>query len=106
MSIGTGPPPSTKITLMYDDEGDYWLATDETTGVTVQAPTRDQALDALDDALADRARDEAREVEIPPDDPFFTAPTFASGQADISEHVDAYLVAGSERDPRTADDES
>lgn len=106
MSTGTGPPAITKITLTYDDDGDYWVATDEQTGVTAQAPTREMALAALDDAIANRTDGEEREGEIPPDDPFFTAPTFASGKSDISENVDAYLVASSDRTSSDAPDEA
>jgi len=48
---GTNPEPQsgTTITLTYDDE--WWVASDENTGVTSQGKTRQEALENLDEAL-------------------------------------------------------
>jgi len=43
------PPIGTTITLNYDDE--WWVASDEETGVTSQGKTRQEALENLDEAL-------------------------------------------------------
>lgn len=104
MSTGTGAPATTKITLTYED--DVWLATDEKTGVTAQAATREAALAALDEAVAAHTDHDESEIDLAPDDSFFAAATFSSGKSDISENVDSYLVAGSDRDTSAADDES
>lgn len=104
MRTGTGGPAPTKITLTYEE--DAWLATDETTGVTAQAATREAALAALDEAVATHTDQEASEVDLAPDDSFFVAATFSSGTSDISENVDTYLVSGSDRDMSAADDDT
>jgi len=53
MSTETGitndPPVGATITLTY--EGDWWVASDDETGVTSQGKTRHEALDNLDEAL-------------------------------------------------------
>lgn len=43
------PPVGATITLTY--EGDWWVASDDETGVTSQGKTRHEALDNLDEAL-------------------------------------------------------
>ncbi|ERH06052.1 MAG: hypothetical protein J07HN4v3_01662 [Halonotius sp. J07HN4] len=43
------PPVGATITLTY--EGDWWVASDDETGVTSQGETRHAALDNLDEAL-------------------------------------------------------
>jgi len=53
MSMDTGDPTATDISLTCDEEADQWRARDETRGVTVRASTREAALDALDEAVAD-----------------------------------------------------
>nr|WP_157231418.1 type II toxin-antitoxin system HicB family antitoxin [Halostagnicola larsenii] len=42
--------PETTITLT--EEGEWWVATDEATGVTSQGKTRTEALENLDEAVA------------------------------------------------------
>ena len=49
MSIQKEPPEQT-ITLK--ERADYWVAIHEETGVGAQAPTREAALDELDEAVA------------------------------------------------------
>ncbi|WP_128476674.1 type II toxin-antitoxin system HicB family antitoxin [Halorussus pelagicus] len=46
--MGTGPEPT--ITLTKED--DWWVARDTETGVTSQGPTREGALENLDEAVA------------------------------------------------------
>ena len=110
MSTNTGSPATTRITLTYeegtDDEGGYWIARDDKRGVTVQASTREEALEALDEAVANRTGSAEHEWEISPDDPFFSAPTFSSGHSDVSENVDEYLTEDIYRDKVAPDDES
>ncbi|MFC6942699.1 hypothetical protein ACFQE8_22520 [Salinirubellus sp. GCM10025818] len=110
MSTNTGSPATTRITLTYeegaDDEDGYWIARDDKRGVTVQAPTREEALEALDEAVANRTGSAEHEWEIGSDDPFFSAPTFSSGQSDVSENVDEYLTEDLYRDKVASDDES
>ena len=43
------PPVGSTITLTYEE--DWWVASDEVTGVTSQGKTRYEALDDLDEAL-------------------------------------------------------
>jgi predicted RNase H-like HicB family nuclease len=54
MSTGSNanwdPPTGTTITLTRED--DWWVATDEQTGVVSQGETRQAALENLDEALA------------------------------------------------------
>lgn len=110
MSTNTDSPTTTKITLTDEDGADaedgYWIARDDTRGVTVKAPTREEALEALDEAVANRTGSAKHEWEIEPDDPFFSAPTFSSGHADVSENVDEYLAEDIYRDKVAPDDES
>lgn len=97
-------PPSTEITLTFED--DHWIAKDEQRGVLVEAPTREQALKALDLAVASQTEEGAPDQEIDPDDPFFAAPTFASGKTDVSENVDEYLAEAIYQDTIDADDDA
>lgn len=106
MSTDTGSPTATNIKLTYDDDAEHWIARDEETGVTTRAPTRQAALEALDEAVADRTEGDTTEWEIDPDDPFFSAPAFSSGTSDVSENVDEYLAEGIYRDKVAPDDES
>lgn len=105
MTSNTGVPTATEITLTYDEDGDYWLARDETRGVTAQAAARGAALEALDEAVANATPDDIH-VEIDPEDPFFSAPTFSSDRSDVSRHVDEYLAEDTYRDKVTLDDGS
>ncbi len=105
MSTNTHGPTVTDISLTYDEEADQWRARDEARGVTVRAATREEALDALDEAVAN-ASETDRDIEIDSDDPFFTAPTFSSGRSDVSRNVDEYLAEDTGRDKLRADEES
>lgn len=40
------------ISLSLGDDGEWWIARDEETGVTTQGRTREAALDNLDEAVA------------------------------------------------------
>lgn len=82
MSTDSETPRSTNITLTFE-EG-HWIATDEDSGLTAQAPTREEALVALDATVA------VEEGGIDPDDPFFSAPTF-EGEPTDEEDVDDIL---------------
>jgi predicted RNase H-like HicB family nuclease len=110
MSTNTDSPATTRITLTYEEGADaedsYWIARDDKRGVTVQAPTREEALEALDEAVSNRTGAAEHEWEIDPDDPFFSAPTFSSGQSDVSESADEYLTEDLYRDKVAPDDES
>jgi len=44
--------PSVDITLRQGEDSEMWIAEDVATGVTSQGPTREAALDNLDEALA------------------------------------------------------
>ncbi|EMA04273.1 hypothetical protein SAMN05443574_13520 [Haloarcula vallismortis] len=79
MSTDSENPRSTKITLTFE-EG-HWVATDEDSGLTAQAPTREEALEALDATVA------VQEGGIDADDPFFSAPAF-EGEPTDEEDVD------------------
>lgn len=92
----TNGPLSNEITLTF--ENDHWIATDEQRDIRVEAPTREQALEALDVAVAAQTDAIDLDHEIDADDPFFTAPTFSSGSAAVSEHADAYLTDAIARD--------
>jgi acid phosphatase class B len=105
MSMNTGSPTATDISLTYDEEGDQWRARDETRGVTVRASTRAAALDALDAAVANDGETDPH-IEVDTDDPFFTAPTFSSGQPDVSRNVDEYLAEDTYRDKLGSDEGS
>lgn len=98
MSTNTGPPIATKITLMYEEDDDSWTAREENRGVTVRAATRDAALQALDEAIADRDSVDRSSREIDPEDPFFSAPTYSSGRTDVSRNVDDHLAEATSRD--------
>lgn len=78
MSTGSSTdhdPPSTKITLIRNDDG-WWTARDETRGLTTQGETRDEALSNLDDVIDavenDAGRpptdEELRAAEIDPEE--------------------------------------
>jgi hypothetical protein len=68
MSIESDDPQPTKITLTYT--GDDWVARDEKTGSTGRGSSREAALDALDETLADSSVDEPG--AIPANDPLFS----------------------------------
>lgn len=73
---------STRDGEVHDDEihlwreDDWWIATDVETGVTTQGPSREAALDNLDEAVAlydgeigrEPTEEELREVGIDPSD--------------------------------------
>lgn len=48
----TNSPPPTGTTITLTREENWWVATDEQTGVVSQGETRHDALDNLDEALA------------------------------------------------------
>jgi predicted RNase H-like HicB family nuclease len=78
MSTGSSanhdPPTGTTITLVRGDE--WWVATDEETGVASQGKSRKAALENLDEAVAlyqgeigrEPTDDELREIGIDPED--------------------------------------
>lgn len=103
--MNTSGPTATDISLTYDEEADQWRARDETRGVTVRANTRQAALAALDEAVAKEGKT-VPDVEVNADDPFFTAPTFSSGQSDVSRNVDEYLAEDTYRDKLGSDEDS
>ena len=105
MSMDTGDPTATDISLTYDEEADQWRARDETRDVTVRASTREAALDALDEAVADDGETDP-DVEVDADDPLFTTPTFSSGRSDVSRNVDEYLAEDTYRDKLGSDEGS
>lgn len=68
----TGP---SQITLRWSDDGEWWIARDEETGVTTQGHTRQEALANLDEAVAgyhgageSPSEDQLREFGIDPED--------------------------------------
>jgi acid phosphatase class B len=103
--MDTGDPTATDISLVYDEAADQWCARDETRGVTVRASTREAALDALDEAVADDGGTDP-DVGVDADDPFFTAPTFSSGRSPVSLNVDEYLAENTYRDKLDSDEGS
>lgn len=61
-------------TITLTDEGDWWVARDEETGVTSQGKTRTEALENLDEAVAgyhgegqEPTDDDLRELGIDPE---------------------------------------
>jgi predicted RNase H-like HicB family nuclease len=72
----SGEPPSpVEITLTLGESGEVWVARDEETGVASQGPTREAALDNLDEAVAGYhgageppSDEELRELGVDPDD--------------------------------------
>ena len=42
----------TEIRLWLAEDGEWWIVTDEDTGVTTQGPTRVEALENIDEAVA------------------------------------------------------
>jgi predicted RNase H-like HicB family nuclease len=58
MSADTDDPgdgeqtPPVNISLSLGEDGESWIARDEDTGVTSQGPTRQSALENLDEAVA------------------------------------------------------
>lgn len=98
-------PPSTKISLRYDEKSEEWLARDDITGITARAPTREAALTALDEAIANHAEKQSSQT-IDADDPFFTAPSYNSGKNSIAKHADEYLAEDSYRDKISSDSDS
>jgi hypothetical protein len=86
MSTDTDDPPSTEITLTYEDE--HWIARDVKTGTVREGQSRMEALRALDEAIAGTPD----AASINPDDPFWEAePAASGGPTDLSERVDEYL---------------
>ncbi|MFB6292962.1 MAG: type II toxin-antitoxin system HicB family antitoxin [Halonotius sp.] len=60
-----------EIRLIEEDDG-WWSAIDEETGVASQGPTRQEALENLDEATALTAEAEEAETAAPePDAPWF-----------------------------------
>ncbi len=105
MSTNSDRPTAKRITLLYDDDEGQWLARDETRKVTARSSTREDALEALDKAVV-RATTEGHEIVVDSDDPFFSAPSFSSGQSDVSQNVDEYLTQDSSRGDSVPDEES
>jgi hypothetical protein len=103
--MDTGDPTATDSSLTYDEEADQWRARDETRGVAVRASTREAALDALEEAVADDGETDPN-VEVDADGPFFTAPTFSSGRSDVSRNVDEYLAEDTYQDKLGSDEGS
>ena len=72
---GDGDPTSpVNILLSLGESGEVWIARDEDTGVTSQGPTRQSALENLDEAVAgyygageSPTDEELREVGIDPE---------------------------------------
>jgi len=84
MGADADEPPSTKITLTYEDG--RWVARDERTGTARSGPSRSDALAALDAAI------ENETDSIDPEDPFWDAEPVAAGTpTDVSGNVDEYL---------------
>ncbi|SFT06469.1 type II toxin-antitoxin system HicB family antitoxin [Halostagnicola kamekurae] len=50
--IGSNGAPEPETTITLTEEGEWWVATDEATGVTSQGKTRTEALENLDEAVA------------------------------------------------------
>lgn len=96
MSTDNDGPTAKRITLLYDDDEGQWLACDETRKISVRSSTREEALEALHKAVV-RATTEGHEIVVDSDDPFFSAPSFSSGQSDVSQNVDEYLTQDSSR---------
>ncbi len=72
---GGEPPSPVEITLMLGESGELWVARDEETGVASQGPTREAALENLDEAVAGYhgageppSEEELRGVGVDPDD--------------------------------------
>lgn len=73
-SDGDQTPPE-KITLMLGESRELWVARDEETGVASQGPTRQAALENLDEAVAGYhgageppTDEELRELGVDPDE--------------------------------------
>jgi len=105
MSMDTGEPTTTEISLTDDEDAEQWLARDEARGVTARGKSREDALKALNDAVA-RSVESGHEFEISSEDPFFAAPTFSSGRSDISENVDEHLSGAVYQDKLGSGEES
>ena len=67
--------PPVEITLTLGESGELWVARDEETGVASQGPTRQDALENLDEAVAGYhgageppTDEELRELGVAPDD--------------------------------------
>ena len=66
----------TEIRLWLAEDGEWWIVTDEDTGVTTQGPTRMEALENIDEAVAlhkgEAGRpvtdEELRELGLDPDE--------------------------------------
>lgn len=67
---------STGTRIILEKEGEWWVITDEETGVTTQGKTREHALEMLDEAVAlykgeaghEPTGEELRELGIDPDE--------------------------------------
>lgn len=76
MASSTGDPSNHDEEIRLWREGDDWVAKDVETGVTTQGPTRESALENLDDAVAlhndetgnEPTDEELRELGINPAD--------------------------------------
>jgi uncharacterized membrane protein len=83
-----------QITLTETPDG-RWTAYDTATHAVTQGPTRDAALEKLDEAVgqpSDRAESGDQPPEIDPDDPLFTAgPLFASEDPLDEDDIDDVL---------------
>jgi len=71
----------------------------------VRARIWEAALNALDQAVANES-ETGPDVEVDADNPFFTAPTFSSGQSDVSRNVDECLAEDTYRDTLGSDQSS
>ena len=76
MASATPDDQPSHITLKRSEDGEWWVITDEETGVTTQGRTREHALEMLDEAVAlyrgdaghEPTEDELRELGIDPDE--------------------------------------
>jgi len=105
MNTDSDRPTAKRITLLYDDDEEQWLARDEARKITARSSTREGALEALDDAVVRATTGDGKPV-IGSDDPFFSAPSFSRGQSDVSQNVDEYLTGDRSRGGTVPDEES
>jgi hypothetical protein len=76
-----------QITLTENPDG-RWTAYDTATQTLTQGPTRDAALDKLDEAVGqptDRAANDEQPSEIDPDDPLFTGGALFASEDPLDE---------------------
>jgi predicted RNase H-like HicB family nuclease len=68
---GESDTPPREIRLIEEDDG-WWSAVDEETGVASQGPTRQEALENLDEAVELTREAQANDTPAPePDAPWF-----------------------------------